>query len=26
VEADSTDEAARLLGVTGLRDRSDRDE
>ena len=26
VEADSTDEAARLLGVTGLRDLSDRDE
>ena len=26
VEADSTDEAARLLGVTGLRDRSERDE
>ena len=26
VEADSTDEAARLLGVTGLRDHSDRDE
>jgi len=26
VEADSTDEAARLLGVTGLRDHSERDE